>query len=138
MINLESRPAAAFEWRPEPEAWSIREIILHLAIWDRFAASACAAMAEYRPLPPNPYPDGGLHAWNREQVAALSWMSLAEAVHEYGAAGGALAEQIRLLTPDQWEGKCSQGWRVERKHHLDHMKTIAERLRGSRSLMVTP
>lgn len=129
-LNLESRPGSAFEWRPESGGWSIKETLMHLAIWDRFAVSVFEALAEGRELPPMPCPEGKLHQWNQEQVEARSWQSLADVFHELGAAWGALEEQMKRLTPAQLAEDRVQGVAtVYREHDIHHAKKIRERLR---------
>lgn len=127
-LTLESRPGSAFEWRPESGSWSVKEMLIHLAIWDRYAASVFAALAEGREAPPWPCPEGKLHQWNREQVEARSWQSLANVFHELGAAWGALEEQMRRLTPAHLAEDRVQKWLQYRKHDSHHAKKILERL----------
>lgn len=132
VLELETLAPAALEWRPDPEAWSIKEILIHLAVWDRYKAGVYAAIADGRPAPGRPYPEGELDRWNREQVAALAWLSLAEVIHELGVARGALEEQIKRLTPDQWQHERASHWTMNRRHDLEHLPTIWKRLSGWR------
>jgi hypothetical protein len=132
-LNLEYRAIPSLFWRPGPEAWSTKDMLAHLAIWDRHWAGFVCALADGRELPPLPYPEGGLDAWNREQVEARRYAELAEVLHELGAARGALEEQIRRLSPHQVSDEQARNWfRAHREHDNHHMHQMMERIRGWR------
>lgn len=130
LVNLEEYPAAALEWRPASERWSVKETLLHLAIWDRHFARVYAAIADDADVPPWPYPDGELDRWNREQVEALSWMTLSEALHECGEAWALMTAQLRRISPAQWETERARGWHGYREHELHHVETIRAALQA--------
>ncbi|MGE5675913.1 MAG: DinB family protein [Mycobacterium leprae] len=128
LLNLERWPAAALEWRSAPEKWSVKETLLHLATWDRFATGVYAAVAEDRPLPPMPFADGELDRWNREQVEALSWLSCAQTFHECGAAWGVMTAQLQRIKPAQWESPQAREWHGYRGHDLHHVESMRQTL----------
>jgi len=119
-LDFERRPTAALEWKPAPDKWSVKEVLLHLASWDRYTGTVFAALAEGRALPPIPFPEaeGELDRWNQAQVSACSWMTLAEAVHESGAAHGVLIEQLRRVTAAQWQSEAGRDWHGYRGRDL--------------------
>jgi uncharacterized damage-inducible protein DinB len=126
VLDLENLPAEALTWRPSQGGWSGKEILLHMAVWDRLLAGALEAVADGRPLPPEPFPEGQLDAWNDEQVAALAWMTVSEALHEFGAARGEAEAQLRRCTPAQLEQ--AGGWVNLYKHDLHHLDQMARRI----------
>ncbi len=132
-LNLDFRPVASLDRRPSPEKWSVRENLIHLAIWDRWLAEYMAAVAEERERPDLPVPPEEFTAWNDVQVAANRDCTLAEVLHEFGAARGALEAQIRRLKPahfaDRGVKAYLDGWR---EHDALHMKTIRGLLGGWR------
>ena len=118
-LNLEDRPTAALLWQPESGKWSIREHLIHLGVWDRYWADAFRSGA-VSPLAPEQ-----VDQWNREQVAVRQWMTLADVLHELGAARGALEEQMQL----QPAAEIEPAW-IERlkKHDDEHMYSILKLL----------
>jgi len=131
-LNLEFRPVDSITWRPPDGKWTVKENLIHLAVWDRFAAGVFAAIAEGRPIPAMPFPEGGLDEWNRAQVSARSWMSLADVLSEFGAAREALELQMRRLAPEQVAGSPAKDWLSYGEHDKEHMMKIMDRLAGWR------
>lgn len=131
-LNLELRPVESVNWRPEAGKWSIKEMLVHLAVWDRFAVGVFAAIAEGRPIPAMPFPEGGLDEWNKAQVSAAAWMTLADVLGDLGAAREAMELQIRRLTPEQAESAVAQEWFSYGEHDKEHMMKIMDRIGGWR------
>jgi len=131
-LNLEFRPVDAITWRPADGKWTIKENLIHLAVWDRFAVGVFAAIAEGLPVPAMPFPEGGLDEWNRAQVDSFAWMSLADVLAELGAAREALELQIRRLTPAQIAVSPAKDWLGYGEHDKEHMYKILDRLNGWR------
>jgi len=127
-LNIEFRATEALSWKPADGKWSVKENLIHLAVWDRFAAGVFAAIAEGRPVPGMPFPEGGLDEWNKAQVAAGAWMSLADVLVELGAAREAMEAQIRRLTPEQGAVSPAKDWLSYGEHDKEHMYRILERL----------
>ncbi len=132
-VNPEFRSADALTWRPPDGKWTTREILIHLAVWDRFAAYHFSELAAGRPAPPMPFPEGGLDAWNQAQVDAGAWMTLTDILAELGAAREALEAALRRLTPEQLAGPDAQSWLEYRQHDEHHMHQILARLQGWRA-----
>lgn len=133
LLNQRDWPLAALEWRPAPGKWSVKETLLHLAVWDRFAAQVFAAVADGQELPAMPFPEGELDNWNQAQVAARSWMSWTEVLHELGAAWGAMASQLGRVSPEQWASGQAAAWHGYRMHDLHHVGTMRATLRAWRA-----
>lgn len=131
-LNLEFRSTDALTWKPADGKWSVKENLIHLAVWDRFAVEVFAAIAEGRPVPDMPFPEGGLDEWNKAQVAAGAWMSLADVLVELGAAREAMEAQIRRLTPEQVAVSPAKDWLSFGEHDKEHMHMIMDRLTGWR------
>jgi hypothetical protein len=132
--NLEFRNAAAWEWKPGPEKWSVREILVHLAAWDWYWAGHLQALAENRELPPQPWAVSSVDEWNKQMVAAGTYRTLADTLHELGAARGALEVQLARLSPAQIAGPQVQEWlKALREHDDHHMHTMLDRRRASRA-----
>lgn len=124
-LNLEFRAPEAANWRPAEGKWTIKETLIHLAVWDRIAAGVFAAVADGRPVPVDPVPEGGLDAWNVAQVGARAWMTLADVIAELGAAREEMEAQLRRLTPAQLAASPdATGWLGLRKHDNEHMMKI--------------
>jgi hypothetical protein len=127
VLDLDFLSPAAFERRPAAGGWSAREILIHLALWDRHDASIFAAVADGRQPPSDPFPPGQLDSWNREQVATRSWMSLTEAFHDLGAAHGEVLTQIGRLTPAQLASETVHhelGFRGHDRHHIPRLMEL--------------
>lgn len=128
-LNLEYRPVASLEWRPAEGKWNIKEQLIHLSLWDRHWVGLFDAVAADRPLPGYPCPPEELDRYNQEQVAARSWWSLAETLHEFGAARGALMDAYRRLTLEQAMSEpVRQRLERSRKHDDMHMYSILKTL----------
>lgn len=134
LLHLGNWPLAALEWRSEPGRWSVKETLLHLAAWDRFTAGVFAALADGRDLPATPFAEGELDRWNQAQVAARSWMSWTEVLHELGEARGEMVSQLRRVSPAQWASERAAGWKDYRLHDLHHVGTMRSTLRSWRAL----
>jgi hypothetical protein len=127
-VAPEATPLESLFWRPAPEQWSVKEILIHLSVWDRFCAAFLAEWQQGRRLP-DPYPPGGLDAWNREQVAARQHLPLADVLHELGAARGALLESVRRLSPDRFHTPtAAEVIEEQRQHDRHHMLAITRLL----------
>ncbi|HWI61159.1 MAG TPA: DinB family protein [Symbiobacteriaceae bacterium] len=131
-LNLEFRSTESLTWRPADGKWTVKENLIHLAVWDRGAVGVFAAIAEGRPVPAMPFPEGGLDEWNKAQVNAASWMSLADVINELGAAREAMELQIRRLTPEQVASSPAKDWLGFGEHDKEHMYKILDRLQGWR------
>ncbi|MDF2628685.1 MAG: DinB superfamily [Symbiobacteriaceae bacterium] len=127
-LNMEFRPTESLTWKPADGKWSVMENLIHLAVWDRFAVGVFAAIAEDRPIPTMPFPEGGLDEWNKAQVAAAAWMNLADVLAELGAAREAMEAQIRRLTPEQVTASPAKDWLFYGEHDKEHMYMILKRL----------
>jgi hypothetical protein len=127
-LNIEFRATEALSWKPADGRWSVKENLIHLAVWDRFAVGVFAAIAEGRPVPAMPFAEGGLDEWNKAQVAAGAFMSLADVLVELGAAREAMEAQIRRLTPEQVAASPAKDWLSFGEHDKAHMYKILDRL----------
>lgn len=120
-LNLEYRSPASLEWRPAPEAQSIKEILLNLALHDSQGARTLRAFALGEDLAP-----GGTGE-------TPSHLTLGEALHELGAARGALDAELDRLTAKQIAAPELQSWlKAVRKHDDDQMHQILDRIAGWR------
>lgn len=126
-------PPEALEWRPAPEAWSAREMLIHLAIWDRHWARVLRATNDGRPAPRPPFGEGELDRWNAEQVAARRHWTLSEVLHEFGAARGAVEAEVGRLTAERLADARVRRWVARRwEHDGHHKRQIEDRLRAWR------
>jgi|GEM_PF-1828200 len=133
-INLEYRSTESLEWRAAPDKWSVRDNLIHLAIWDRWLVEYFAAVADERQRPALPVPPDQFAAWNDVQVGATRHLTLAEVLHEFGAAREALEAQIRRFKPAHFDDRAVKayldGWREHEDHH---MHAILKVLQGWRA-----
>ncbi|HWI61852.1 MAG TPA: DinB family protein [Symbiobacteriaceae bacterium] len=127
-LNVERQSAAALQWAPPSGKWSAAEHAIHLAVWDRYVAAVLAAKADGGPAPAEPYPEGGLDAWNQAEMAARAWQSLDAVLHELGAARGDLTAQIRRL-PQPLFASEAEGLRAYTGHDLHHSAGMRRVLR---------
>lgn len=123
-LNLEYRSPASLDWRPSAGVPSIKEILLGLALRDRQGAQALRAFALGNPLTEVTEP---------EETPTPSYLTLGEALHELGAARGALAAELDHLTAEQIAAPELQVWlKAARKHDDDQMHQILDRIAGWR------
>jgi uncharacterized damage-inducible protein DinB len=133
-LNLEYRSPASLEWKPAPAVWSIKEMLIHLAAADRFWAGRFAALADSQPLPAPPWAEVELDDWNQATVAAGSYQTLAEVLHELGGARGALEAQLQRLSAEQVSSSEAQEWlKAIREHDDHHMHKLLDRLHAWRA-----
>lgn len=121
-LNLEYRSPASLEWRPEPGAWSIKELLHHLAQSDRRWADQLAAHQSL--LPPTSLEQAPLDS---------AYWSLAEVLVELGAARGALEAELDRLPTERLTTPEMQAWlKAVRKQDDDQMHQILDRIAGWR------
>ncbi|HYF80585.1 MAG TPA: DinB family protein [Symbiobacteriaceae bacterium] len=122
-LNVGAQPAALLQWKPPTGKWSALEHAIHLAVWDRHVAAVLAAKAVGGPAPAEPFPAGGLDAWNQATVADRSWWSPGAVIHELGAARGDLVAQIQRLPQDVFAAEA-EGLRQYTSHDRHHAAAI--------------
>jgi hypothetical protein len=72
----------AVEWRPWPDAWSIKDHVTHLvAVEEAVIAFACRLLTEERPVA-DAY---NVDAWNARQLAARADLTWAQTLEELAA-----------------------------------------------------
>lgn len=125
-FNLEFRSTASLEWKPEPEAWSIKEMLIHLAIRDRQWTQDLQAFGTGEPLPE---PATAVDEATKQAVLAESYQTLGEIIHELGAARGALEVELDRLTAAQITAPAVQAWlKAVRKHDDQYMYQMLDRI----------
>lgn len=132
-VNLEYRPVASLLWRPQPEAWSIQDVLIHLSVWDRWFADWLSARADGRPAPGWPYPEGQLDEWNRAQVEVRRHESVAHTLHELGGVRGEVLAALSRLSQEQVAAaEVQEELKGFREHDDHHMHQILKLLQGWR------
>lgn len=136
LASLERMAVEAYEERL-PEKWSIREILLHLAVrdrmWTEIVRRVSAGGSDNWPHTPEE-----LDVWNQLEVERLSHLGAVRTLHLLGEAR-AEWNQAMLAAPD-WlvDSPRYQTWAWRRfRHDRHHLHQIRERYRAWRGRGIT-
>lgn len=119
--------------------WRIKDILGHIATWDRQAASSLVAFNEGSMYSIKDFDED---TFNKAEVSKARMLTDAQILEEWGPARRAFIEAVRDIPPDQFPGDLLFPWGDERgtisalveymlEHDLEHCAEIAAGIQAS-------
>lgn len=119
--------------------WRIRDIIGHIAVWDRQAAKSIRA---YRSGREYSIPDLDEHDFNQQAVLELGELTAQEVFEQWEQAREDFKEAIEEMPPDRFPGDLLYPWGDERgsiaqlveymiEHDAEHRHEIGKAIQAS-------
>jgi hypothetical protein len=125
----------------ETDAWTVGDLLTHLAAWDELHTRLFRALAEGGTAGPALPPDTDRATWNAARVAESRGDALAARVERLHAARAALIEAAAALEGERFDARVATPWGVDDSpraalvaqamHDGMHAETIVAALRSA-------
>lgn len=96
---------------PVEGIWTVRDLLAHIASWERVCLEPLRAYAQGGPYIPEDIPDD--LAWNDRQALRWQALSLPAVLQDFTDTRRALLAELEKLDPQRWEQPIRMPWKEE-------------------------